>query len=448
MDDLKIKATSPDVIVIGAGPVGAYIAGRMGYGGVTVWVFEKRARSEVKKELGYIHFDVNSYDMAEIPRPGPNNPIYFGTFNEGWQIPLTEDKRFSVPFKTDILSMNGFVNWIGLHAEKSGNVRFFYAAPYIGPIVDGSQVKGVVIEGIGEVTAKLVIDCSGRKAVVRNSLPHQCGVPKLKARESRTFNLHMEKWKCLGDYPSGSNTYVCFKGFANQVGPFETLVGMSTLISMKHTKKMHKKFSEYHLKEVDHEITDVYSGKVPYDFPPSTLVGDGFLSAGDAAFQNKPFNGEGMASGMEAVKIAVPVILEAIKNGRVGRNDLWAYNKEYFRGIGAKFAMIRGSGETLVDLTPEEMDWIYRAGFVTKKDILSTWLHYTVHKGPWSLLKTALRGIGNLDLFRRIYSSVRFGLALSMHYRKYPITPDRLQKWEEGLRTIFLRYHVNCPMPE
>ena len=38
-----------------------------------------------------------------------------------------------------------------------------------------------------------------------------------------------------------------------------------------------------------------------------------------------------------------------------------------FQLSGPDFAMIRGAGETLVELTPLEFDWMYRAEFLTLK---------------------------------------------------------------------------------
>ena len=332
MNRMLGKKNNVDVIVIGGGPVGSYFAGQMGFRGYRVHVFEKRKRDDVRKELGYIHFDVPCYDELSLPRPFAESRILKGTFTENWQIPLSEDLKFQVPCSTDILSMNGFSRWVARHAESSGNVVFHYEAPFIRPIIDGSRVMGAEIEGYGEVFAGIVADCTGREAVVRNSLPPECGVSPLAARPLRTFTLHMERWRCHGSFPRGSNTYVCYKGFANQVGPSDTLVGLSTFGDLGHTRDVHREFVAHHLAGVEHSVASVYTGTVPFDFPPASLVGDGFISVGDAAFQNKPFNGEGIASGMEAARIAVPVIAEALRGGPVYRKKPLALQLGLFQG--------------------------------------------------------------------------------------------------------------------
>ena len=420
-----------DVIIIGAGPVGCYTAGILGAAGLKVRVFEKRAREDVKKEIGIIHFDVEDYEPLGIPRPPTDDPLYLGTFKTLWQVPFDKEKKFPVHYPTDIVRMTPFISWIADFAKRSGNVEFSYESPYQNPIVDADQVKGVEIgNGIGEIRADLTIDCSGRTAVVRNSLPDGCGIPKIKPREGRLFTLHMERWKCKSDFPRNSNTYVSFKGFANQVGPDETLVGASTLEDYDGTKRHFKKMLETQgLAEIDHSVEEVLGGEVPYDFPPHSLVGSGFLSIGDSAFQNKPFNGEGMSSGMKAAQIALPVILNAFDSGDFSKSALWDYNVDFFRGFGSDFAMIRGTGETLVELSPEEFDWMFENGFTNQKLLTSTWRDYKAKVGIKTIL-AAIRGLKRWDLMKKILHGMSLGVKLKRLYKNYPRRPEGVAAWK------------------
>jgi digeranylgeranylglycerophospholipid reductase len=434
-----------DVVIIGAGPVGSYTAGILARAGLKVAVFECRKSSDVKAELGYIHFDGRSYAELGLPRPPKDHPIYRGTFLQMGQIPLTVAASFSVPYDTDILVMNGFVEWVTNWAKDTtqlsgGSVEFHYEAPFERPIIENGAVIGVIIKGLGEIRAPLTIDCSGYRAVVRNSLPSECGLPPVQLRPHRLFSLHMEEWKCSGDFPKGSNTFVCFKGFANQVGPDRTLVGTSTLDDWNATKAMFDRMIAVHLPNISHSVVATYSGQVPFDFPPATLVGNGILSIGDSAFQNKPFNGEGMAAGMEAARVALPVILDAFKRQDWSQQSLWAYNVNYFRGIGAKLAMIRGTGETLVDLTPEEFDWMYRSEFLTAKDMLSTWTTYSVKKGLGSILKTAVRGLQNWVVFKKILAGLQLGMKMQKLYSRYPTNSTGLQQWEHNFHQLLDKF--------
>lgn len=425
------------VIIIGAGPVGAYTAKIIGEAGIKVKVYEKDAKDKVKINVNIIHFDVQDYIPLGLDPTSKSHSFYIDTFEKMWQVALDDSKKFAIDYPTDILYMNGFIQSIVKQAEKSGNVEFFYECPFEKIIVEGSAVVGAVIGGgIGEVRSDLLIDCSGMEAVVRNSLPLECIVDKLKARDGRIFTLHMEHWICKSEFPQGSNTYCCYKGFANQVAPQETLIGVSTLKGLEHTKNFHKEMKKAQkLDLIDHEIKAVLGGRVPYDFPPASLVGDGFLSIGDSAFQNKPFNGEGMASGMKAAQLALPSIKKAIETKNYSRKTLWGYNVSFFRGFGSDFALIRGTGETLVELTPEEFNWMFENGFIDQKMMESTWKTYKAKTGP-KIIVTGLKGLKNGKLFRKILGGIALGGKLQKHYKKYPKSPEGLAQWKEKFHKI------------
>ena len=353
-----------------------------------------------------------------------------------WQIPLDESGKFPVPYPTDILRMPGFSTWIIGQAEKNENVRFFFGKSFESPVITNRKLSGVNISGIGEVNAKIIIDCSGRTAVVRNSLPEGCGLPALKTRPQRMFTVYMEDWDCPNGFPQGSNTFVCFKGFANQVAPTRTLVGASSLLGLEAAKLLFGECVQHHLKDIQHEVVSVFHSQVPYDFPPASLVTDNFVTIGDSAFQNKPFSGEGMASGMEAAMIAVPVIIKAIKSGNTSKEQLWEYNVSYFWSIGADFGLIRGAGETLVELTPQEFNWMYEAEFISASDMMDTWMDYRVNKGIIDMISTFFKGIKNISVFKRVLKGLFLGVKLRNLYLKYPDSPEKLPWWERKFHLL------------
>jgi flavin-dependent dehydrogenase len=425
------------IVIIGAGPVGCYVAKILGEAGVKVDVYEKNAKENVKKNVGIIHFDQKDYSILGLPEPPKTHPCYIGTFETLWQVPLEESKKFAIDYPTDILYMNEFISYIAEQAEKTGNVRFHYNSAFETPVTEGSKVIGAKISGVSEIVrSDLLIDCTGMWAIVRNSLPDACGVPKLIARSERIFTLHMEHWRCKSEFPKGSNTYCCYKGFANQTDENQTLVGVSTLKGWDYTRKFHKEMIKAQkLDSIEHDVIQVLQGEVPYDFPPVTLVGDGFLSIGDSAFQNKPFNGEGMASGMYAARLALPVILNAIKNNDFSRKSLWAYNVTFFRGFGADFAMIRGTGETLVELTPEEFNWMFENGFIDKKMMETTWRTFKAKTGP-KIIITTFKGFKRWSLFKRILAGIKLGTDLKRLYRSYPKNPNGLAEWADKFNDL------------
>ncbi len=152
-------------------------------------------------------------------------------------------------------------------------VQFLFASPCEELIIKYNTLTGAVIKNHGEIQAKIVVDATGRHAFVRNNLPPSMGMPPLKTRPGRMFTVYMEEWECAGDFPKGSNTYVCYKGFANQLRENTTLVGASTLQGRSGSEEMHRRLVAHHLPGVKHKVLNKYSSAVPYDFPPHHTCG-------------------------------------------------------------------------------------------------------------------------------------------------------------------------------
>ncbi len=115
---MKLFMESPNVIIIGAGPVGAYTAGKLGRAGLSVAVFESHEQLQIRDEIGFIHFEQRYYNLFGFPRPTEESGVLKGTFLDLWQVPLTESKRFAVRYPTDIIAMSGFIEGITKWAER------------------------------------------------------------------------------------------------------------------------------------------------------------------------------------------------------------------------------------------------------------------------------------------------------------------------------------------
>ena len=419
-----------DVLIAGGGPVGTYLARLLGSAGLDVVVCEKRNQEDMGHEIGYIHFDVRYYLQLHIPRPPQKSGIVIRSFDDMWQVPMTENMKFPVEYPTHMLKYPRFIRYLHKWAEETGKVSFYFDSPVEEVVLNKNVPAGFIVKGLGEVRAPLVVDATGRVAFVRNMLPASAEISPLKTRNERMFTVYMEEWECEGAFPEGSNTYVSFKGFCNQLADNTVLVGASTLKGREGSVAMHKKMVRHHLRDVKYKILNRFCSDVPYDFPPSSLVSDSFLSVGDAAFLNKPFNGEGIGSGMEASCLAAEVIIDAHRVKDFSKLRLWPYNYNYFRGVGADFALIRGTGEYLVEMSEEDFDWIYKAGFITPEDMSQTWNDYRVNKDVASLLKTAFQGMENTVAFGSVLKGLMLGALLSLLFKTYPRSSSDFPGWK------------------
>jgi len=411
------KTGAPDVIVVGAGPVGAYLAGRLGAAGLDVLVLERSARGQVRAEAGLATVDRGAWAELEIERPAPGAPPLVWEHEVLHRAPLRKGAARTVPVPADVLDLSALSELLAARAEATGRVHFAFETPFEEVTIRGSHVVGVRAKGT-QRAARLVVDCSGRRAEVREALPIETGVDLLRERPLRRYTVYTERWRCTGAFPEGSTDFVAFQGFARQIGPYALLVGASSLGGPESALDGLNRLIEVHLGGVAHRTEAVHAAEVPYDFPPADLVGDGFLSVGDAAFQNEPLGGAGLASGMRAAKIAAPHVVAALRDGEAERGRLWGYPLEWFRGSGAAFAEQRGGAEALLDLEPADFELVFRASPDAR---------------PVAGLAGALRMLrlipSNPGLFARVVHGLRAGARLAAHCRAYPGRPGDLGAW-------------------
>lgn len=181
------------------------------------------------------------------------------------------------------------------------------------------------------------------------------------------------------------------------------------------------------------------AGMLPLRRPLASLVGDGFLTVGDAACQANPLHGGGIAPSIIAGAIAGHEAARAVAEGDVSTAGLWPYAVSFMHGIGATNAaheilrrMIHGLREDDFDHLCIELG---RSGAMLKA---------VSARGPRLPLRTAMGVLGSAArrpaLFRRLLQVVRLSEGMLETYRSYPESPERLSTWigrvEYHLRTL------------
>jgi hypothetical protein len=178
-------------------------------------------------------------------------------------------------------------------------------------------------------------------------------------------------------------------------------------------------------------------GRTPYRRSPYSLVGNGFMVMGDAAFQTKPFSGEGVTSSFTACQIAAEVAVEALRQGDVSRERLWPYNVRYFRDQGAKFASLFVQLPAAAELSRREVDYLFHNDLVfSSEDFEQMNLHYatemglgrTVSMGAKLLLGVA-GGRFSWESFRRLLDVSSTADKIRALYERFPEDPTGFESW-------------------
>ena len=178
-------------------------------------------------------------------------------------------------------------------------------------------------------------------------------------------------------------------------------------------------------------------GRVPYRRPPFSLVDNGLMVVGDAAFMNKPFSGEGVTSAFAACAIAADVASDALQRDDLTREALWPYNARYFHDQGAKFAFLTALMPALVSLSPDEIDFLYSVpGVFSEEGTRALNLEYELRSDPYETLKALpalLKGAATGKLrpasISRMARMAAAAGALRKLYESYPEHPADFGAW-------------------
>jgi flavin-dependent dehydrogenase len=416
-----------DVLVVGCGPIGAYACWRFARQGLKVVGLEQGGEADPGSDIGVFHFERHAFDQTGIPLPSKEKVVC--TY-PGMTVHAPDMKQ-AVPVdgvETWALDLDGFVGDLRNLASGAGaDLRF--GSRVKGVTARDGRVTGVRVEGGGResgLSAPVVADATGMARAVRRHVP-AFSLP----REGTPFSVYMEYW-ADAEAPPGTGIH-SFAGpnVWTAEYPGYWIVGIGQPRPMEETRAMHAAWVREHLPGKRKLLRSV-TGVVPYSFSPATLVDDGVLLLGDAAATNKPFNGEGISSGMTLVGTAAGLLPAAVEAGG-GRRALWEINRSYFPDQGAKFALLRAMGLALQGFDEGDINAAFETGLMNAEDLRQTFLEYEVSKAPAQWLRPAYRmvrkGRPALKYSRALLRAARLGSLL----KRYPAEAD-FGAWEQRYR--------------
>jgi digeranylgeranylglycerophospholipid reductase len=427
---------STDVVVVGAGTSGTYFAWRLAEHGFSCVVLEKENLDELGTKIGPFHIEEVGFERFDIPPPSGEELLHTLENITMW----SPDGSKSVTARVPTLDMLKplFMQRLHGYAREAG-VEFLERTEFLEVMTEGGFPRGVRArgeEGDLEINSRLTVDASGIDGRVRTSMPPSPWFETDSIRDLDTLIVYMESWRDIdGDIKPDINSYLHTQGwYAPSVGE-ETIVGVGCPASPDAARNRQKAFAE--TLPFKGEVVSAMGGRVPYRRPPCSLVDNGLMVMGDAAFMNKPFNGEGVVSAFTACRIAAEVAAEALTRDDLSREALWSYNRRYFRDQGAKFAFLLAVLPSLVALSEEEVDYLFTVpGLLTAEGTRALNLDYEVASDPAAALPVALgiiKGLmgGKLGL-GKLASIARMGMVagrLGALYKTYPEHPIDFGGW-------------------
>ncbi|MEM3285747.1 MAG: digeranylgeranylglycerophospholipid reductase, partial [Fervidicoccaceae archaeon] len=438
-----------DIIIVGAGPAGstlAYILStKKSY---KVAIFDTRSWEDLwGKPCGNA---IGAHHFTELGIPSPRADEIKQKIRGISIYSPTERNVFTVYGEGYIIDRNKLGNRLLKDAVNNG-VEFYPHTHAVRPIVSEGFVRGIETsssDGKKEYLANVVVDASGTAGVLKRSLPREWPVseqldPKdsdiafreiveldYEVRNKDIIRIYLNQDIAPGGYwwffPEGGNRANI--GLGVQGG-----MGYPSPMSIYNSKLL--KRPDISRRRV---VLSSQGASVPTRRPIDSLVWNGFIVIGDAAFTVNPVHGGGMGYAMIAAYWAAQGIEKAHEKGRFSAFDMWETNLGYMRMIGAKQASLELTRIFLQNLSDRDLEFIMERRIVDEEDVDILGRKGELREGS---IERAMRIID--DFFKVLKLSSRPSLLLKLRllqsymnkmklfYLNYPKSPSGLREWQE-----------------
>ena len=359
-----------DVVIIGAGTSGAYLARKLAERGHRVLAVDKCTKDRIGTKYDIFHIEEKEFGRFGLPRPVRGDPEWAFEFTDNY----TADPMNLYPklAKNPVvgLHMHAYTVRLNEWAEEAG-AEFLYGAAFEDFLWEDGKIRGVICGRDGKaetLSARVVADCSGMFTNVRTKLPDDCPVENFTLGDEDMFYVILRYVRLLreADYRTGSCGWPFFKSWiAPCEDPTGAIVGIGACHSYDYADGVYAEMLR-HIELPPHEPVRIEKGCTPYTRPPYSFVTDNFVVSGDAACLTKPINGEGVTSSMAHLEIVAKVLDRRLRTNRTAKEDLWEINVKYNLAQGADFAFTRVLLTGVVNAASfDEFEYAFESGLIS-----------------------------------------------------------------------------------
>ena len=440
---------SYDLIVIGAGTTGAYLAEKMASRGHSVLVIEKLPKSKVGTKYDIFHIEEKEFERLGIPRPKEGDPAWAFEFAKNYNAdPLMRAPKCQINPIVG-LHMREYTLLLDSLAEEAG-AKITYSCEFLDFLYDeNGKIRGVKAKYRGrekKIAAKLVADCSGMAAVGRTRLPEGYGVDNAPLTDEDMFYVILKYVKLLRpeDYLEGSTFWAFYKAWiAPCADPHGAIIGLGACHSYEHAEQMMAEM-EKTVPLPAYELVKTEKGRTPYTRSPYSMVADGFFVSGDAGNFTKSVNGEGVTSSMVQIMTAADTLSDALTYNKATREFMWRVNRDYNTSQGAEFALLRALLVGVVNAAGfDEFQYAFESGIISD-ELLNAMNGASI---PPQTLLNAMKGFAagiagkkiRLSTVKAAGAAVKNAVEIFNHYQRFPKTPAGFAEWREKADALYDR---------
>lgn len=429
-----------DVVVIGAGVAGLYIAYRVAEKGFRVALVESKPREKIGDKacgdaVGLHHF--NYLDLAI-----PSN-IIDHSYSGVAVVDPGEKHSIVVPGSGVSINRIGFGQWL-LKKAIDNNVELLDKCWFTKVFVKNNIVESIEVRESGSLKpsileAKVFVDATGAKPSLRTKLPREW--PVSERPFTSDFNITYREVIEL-DNPLELDTRYAYIYLNTEIAPggywwlfpknkngSVINTGIGVLWSLENANP--RILFEKHLRgRFPGRVIHRGGGLVPTRRPLPTLVWRNIVVVGDAAYTVNPVHGGGIGSSLRASHIASKHIVESLEWGEVIEERTWSINREYMASYGAKQASLDILRMFLQKLSNSDYEWIIKNRVVDEKS-----LYNIGHQGLLSV-ETVSKIVKYIMLFQKpsLLNKLRIvkkymDSVERLYLDEYPDNPVKIFNW-------------------
>ena len=354
-----------DVIIIGGGPAGSVLGSYLSKAGVSNIILEKAMHPRPHVGESLVSSTVRIFDEIGFLQTMEDEG-FTKKYGASWR-PTTATGEFSIRFAE--FPQEGVNQDYTYHVERSkfDHLLLQHARDLGSKVVQGVDVREVLfdetetacgvrisIDGASaDLSAKMVVDCSGRNTVLGNQLGlrqkdpifNQFAVAGWFENVHRSNNPETEEYIHIYFLPTE-------RGWAWQIPISDTVTSIGVVAERDVFKRSRQRKEEYfndmvalspalaEAMENAKQVSDLIT-EADYSYVMEKFVGDGWMLAGDAARFVDPIFSSGISIAAESAKYASKSIVAALESGDRSRAALLPYEERIKAGVAIWYEFIK-----------------------------------------------------------------------------------------------------------
>jgi len=449
--DLMVNTS--DVVIVGAGPAGVSAAISAANQGLNVILIDAKSKERIgDKVCGEALSKKTVLKVSKMLDIDPPREEEINAKIETMVV-RTGNPEINIELPAIGFMINRHIYGQRLLKEAlSRNVKLVDNCKVTTPIIEKGRVVGVIAKKADkeeEFRAKITIDASGCRAVIRTNLPEDfsprlykkltkndyasCFREIIELKEDHDLHgkivLQYEK-----DIPEPG--YIWFFGDGKQklnCGTGFQKIGKNEQLSVKQVyfNAMEKYYSNYN-------VIDGRGDVVPVQPPLWNAVAPGLIVVGDAAFHADPLTAEGHGPALLAGTIAGKVAKQAIEKGKYDINNLWQYNVEVMKEFGSDNSLYKILAVVLKRIGAEDLEFLIRKRVIKESDLSVEGL--SKKESIFSLLARVIRCFPKIYLLLLMKKALSATKQIKNICSQFPNDYREYENWKRKMELIYQRF--------